>query len=867
MKIKKHNYLFISLATSLFITACADKDVYNPDRVRPVAPVENPLGEDFVAPDGFDWSMITTVNLNVEVKDEFNGQYKYLVEVFNANPLSDGTASPLAAGYAKAGSNYIGEISIPKSCKQIFIRQTDPKQRKEVYQYTIPENGGTLNCKLYYTATTTRTETTGSTSAYEAAQQAGIVAPEAPNYKDEINVPSKSDTPANEWSSGMIFDNGAKYIITEDYTETSPFIKDIQVNGRMSIYVKGTWKISAINYAFDIYILDGGKIISDYGLALDNKPNLTIASKGLLSVKGIFSFQCNKTINFGTIKAESLNNPGSANGGEFYNSGIIETTNQIALNKVTFFNCNTLETPQLNLVDATFVNKANLNVKGNISINGGTLFNSAHISFNNEPGGRIWTNNGTGTKIINHDKAQIKGYAVNTGLALYNDGTVEVFNFSSGGSGDFIYNACLMIVKNNFTFRKVTLDHGSITAGQQAETWMPTPTVSNENDAKFTLLNGSIIKAGTLTIKPGSNYFIGGNTGANTDKSMIKANLIKYNWHTYLQGNLVVEATPDYIQAGNSIDCLHVDDKVIQTGFDESKYEVETCGGIINEGNSGDPDPENPSKPDTGDNTIYTYAFEDQWPAYGDFDMNDIVISINKMAITNEKQLTIQGNVRAVGSSRKTGIGIQFLNMNSNEVILSGKVQSGIPTFENGQNNPVVILSTHAHKYCNASITDDDYTFYCTDPTAGGTYNSGDGAEFEITLTFSTAEAATKAMNIKNMDIFIISKEAQGNIKRTEIHLPNYAPTSLGTTALFGMSNDASAYNKMLNANQKGYYISTEGLAWGICIPSTKVWKWPKERKIITDVYPDFKNWVISGGETENINWISNHNNDIFIKP
>lgn len=72
---------------------------------------------------------------------------------------------------------------------------------------------------------------------------------------------------------------------------------------------------------------------------------------------------------------------------------------------------------------------------------------------------------------------------------------------------------------------------------------------------------------------------------------MIKANLIKYNWHTYLQGNLVIEATPDYIQAGNSIDCLHVDDKVIQTGFDESKYEVETCGGIINEGNSAIPIP------------------------------------------------------------------------------------------------------------------------------------------------------------------------------------------------------------------------------------------------------------------------------------
>lgn len=64
-------------------------------------------------------------------------------------------------------------------------------------------------------------------------------------------------------------------------------------------------------------------------------------------------------------------------------------------------------------------------------MNGGTLFNSANISFNNEPSGQIWTNNGTGTRIINHDKAQIKGYAVNTGLALYNDGALLKFSIST----------------------------------------------------------------------------------------------------------------------------------------------------------------------------------------------------------------------------------------------------------------------------------------------------------------------------------------------------------------------------------------------------------------------------------------------------
>ena len=81
------------------------------------------------------------------------------------------------------------------------------------------------------------------------------------------------------------------------------------------------------------------------------------------------------------------------------------------------------------------------------------------------------------------------------------------------------------------------------------------------------------------------------------------------------------------------------------------------------------------------------------------------------------------------------------------------------------------------------------------------------------------------------------------------------------------MGNDASTYNNMLHLPQKGYYISTEGLAWGICIPDTEVWKWPKEQKMITDVYPGFKDWVINGGEVEDMNWTSNYNDNIFVKP
>ena len=71
----------------------------------------------------------------------------------------------------------------------------------------------------------------------------------------------------------------------------------------------------------------------------------------------------------------------------------------------------------------------------------------------------------------------------------------------------------------------------------------------------------------------------------------------------------------------------------------------------------------------------------------------------------------------------------------------------------------------------------------------------------------------------------------------------------------------------MLNKSPKGYYLSTEGLAWGICIPYTEVWKWPKERQMITNVYPRFKPWVLSGGKVEDLTWVSEHNDNIFAKP
>lgn len=906
-----------AIAAPLLLTACADNDVYDPDKVRPVPPVENPLGDDFVAPDGFDWSMISTVKLNIEVKDELNGQYNYLAEVFTTNPLIDNTAAPIAAGYAKEGNNFVVEISIPKLTERIYIRQTDPKQRKELFEFAAPQDGGTLNCKLYYTGGTTTRAGTGSTSASEAAKVAGVTELADKNYTEaapEIPVaPSQSDEPVSPYDRNK-FNNGAKIVIQVGEESSTTYR---MASGKGTIFVKGTWKVNNITDQFDIYVLNGGKVeftaartfasiqkfIVEKGGTVEAKAtfstkagewyfggnftgsgdvtferevtSVTIASGTALSVSGTLKPNSQVTKNFGTITAANL----TATQGtpEIYNAGIIDVANELYVNNTSFTNINEVKAGTLLRMN----NNSNILNKGKVSAHDINLTSSTFANYGevlvDEQSGNFATNNSTKATVVNHYEGVIKGYHLNGGVSFYNDGFAE-FTLFENSARDMLYNSCTLIVKDKFNWGNVTLDNGSITGGKpdnmsategNASLWKPVPVVtSNDSPIVYTLKNGSMIKTSLFHINNGPNVIRG--EGTNPSLLQLAAVHISNRSNTNLS-DLVLEIPENAFTYSNGATGINngkwITSGCSTTGWEESKYTFSTCGDYFNPGNPGEPNPGNPEKPDIEDNTAYTYAFEDQWPAYGDFDMNDVVVTIDKIAATDEnKKLTIKGRVRAVGANRKTGVGIQILNVSSNGVALTGKVQSGTPVFESGQSNPVVILCTNAHKYCNPAIADDDFTFYSTNPSGDNSYH-GDGAEFELIMTFSSAEEAMKAMNVKNLDVFIISKEPQGNVKRTEVHMANYAPTSLGTTALFGMANDASAHNSMLNMPRKGYYMSTEGLAWGICIPGTEVWKWPKEFMIITNVYPGFKNWVINGGKAEDLGWISNHNNDIYIKP
>jgi len=113
--------VFIS---SLFLFSCV-KDLYDPN-----ASNSNP---DSDIPADFDFSTTKTVNLTVNVDDEYNNQYFYKVEVYDQNPFaSDTVVNLLGGGVAKGSLPFVSQIVIPQSLNTIYVRQTDPLKRESV---------------------------------------------------------------------------------------------------------------------------------------------------------------------------------------------------------------------------------------------------------------------------------------------------------------------------------------------------------------------------------------------------------------------------------------------------------------------------------------------------------------------------------------------------------------------------------------------------------------------------------------------------------------------------------------------------------------------------------------------------------------
>ena len=212
-------------------------------------------------------------------------------------------------------------------------------------------------------------------------------------------------------------------------------------------------------------------------------------------------------------------------------------------------------------------------------------------------------------------------------------------------------------------------------------------------------------------------------------------------------------------------------------------------------------------------------TFEDNWPAQGDYDFNDLMLGYKFKTVMNAAdkvvELFCKFTVSHVGGVYKNGFGFQ-LPFNPAQVasvtgynITSGLVTLDSKGLESGQQKAVVIVFDNAD--------DNIYT------------------ELTIHILLQTPLEAS-VVGAPPFNPFIFTNATRGN----EVHLINMPPTSKMNTALFGTGNDRSI------PSQGKYYLTQNKLPWALNL--LEPFEVPKETKPINQGYTKFNTWAESGG-------------------
>ena len=244
-----------------------------------------------------------------------------------------------------------------------------------------------------------------------------------------------------------------------------------------------------------------------------------------------------------------------------------------------------------------------------------------------------------------------------------------------------------------------------------------------------------------------------------------------------------------------------------------------------------------PDDPAKAYNTYYpakgvngTLAFEDLWPAKGDYDFNDLVVDYNYNIITNAQNKAVEMDcnftLRAIGGSYNNGFGIQLGVAPGTVASVTGTKTSTLSLkangTENGQSKAVIMVMEAAKTMM---------------PTSGGAtyvntemaFNKIAPVSIPVVIKFTTPQTVSDLGSAPfNPFIFI-----DGNRKH-EVHLPNNAPTSLADVNVIGTVDD--------NRN----YKTKKNLPWALNIPVQ--FAYPIEKAAITSAYPNFGVWAESNG-------------------
>lgn len=248
-------------------------------------------------------------------------------------------------------------------------------------------------------------------------------------------------------------------------------------------------------------------------------------------------------------------------------------------------------------------------------------------------------------------------------------------------------------------------------------------------------------------------------------------------------------------------------------------------------------------------NHFSTLAFEDLWPAKGDFDFNDVVIDHYSEIVSNAQNQVVEVNyqfkVRAIGASFHNGFGFELININPNAIrsvsgtnIKPGSIYNiAANGTESGQTNATIIAIGDVFSvlpYGGGNVTG-------VNTTPGAPYVTPQIVNVKLTFMENGVPGTSGAVSVSQLgsnifNPFIVVNQIRGK----EVHLADYKPTSLANPALFGTLDDDS--NPALNR----YYRTKTNLPWALS--TYESFQYPIEKNEVTKAYLKLIDWVISNG-------------------
>ena len=381
-----------------------------------------------------------------------------------------------------------------------------------------------------------------------------------------------------------------------------------------------------------------------------------------------------------------------------------------------------------------------------------------------------------------------------------------------------------MSTLENHCYAEITNFDGNLIAGSKSLTVIDKYKFTRGDwGASITLSDQSMVTINEV------NTFCNDNISVSLGKALIKINTILNNMNNKLttNGDVYFELANTELPTSKDLASKLINQSGSIAKFGEAPVYIE-AGDCTGEGNipndwGGTEIPDSPQS--------LTYAFEDNYPAPGDYDFNDIVMdvetSINRNSSNQIQSYTYKVTLTAVGATKKLGAGLRLADINRTDVqsvtfVDTNNMRSTLAgsAFENSNmetgNEVVIPLFGDAHAALGANTTQR--------PMLNTGLNSATANTLEVTVTPSNQTLTEPAITKDNLDFFIAYQA--GSEKRTEIHIHEFA-VNHGATA------NGTVHPQNLEAAGKH--------TWGICVPS---FNYPKESVSIEKAYPKFAGWA-----------------------